>query len=153
MELFEARFELPCSIEEVFDLVIRPEGIKQVSPPEMGLFFTSSPDRYALGSRITFKVQAMGLVRELVHEVTAFDDPHSFTEAQVSGPFRSWIHEHVFEAREGGGAIVIDRIRFLPPGGVAGMIMTASRIRENLEDGFEYRHEQLERHFRSVAGS
>lgn len=153
MESFEARVELPCSIEEVFDLVVRPEGIKQISPPEMGLYFTNSPERYALGARVEFKVQAMGLVREIAHEITAFDEPHSFVEKQVSGPFREWIHEHVFEAKDGGGSIVIDRIQFLPPGGVAGMIMTASKIRENLEAGFDYRHEQLEMHFQNSGDS
>lgn len=148
MESFEARVELPCTIEAAFDLVARPEGIKKISPPEMGLYFVNAPEKYELGTKVEFKVQAMGLVREIAHEVTAFDDPNSFIEEQISGPFRHWIHEHVVEAREGGGCVVIDRIQFLPPGGVAGMIMTASKILENLEDGFDYRHEQLERHFK-----
>lgn len=151
MESFEAQVELPCSVEEVFDLVARPEGIRQISPPEMGLFFTQAPERYSLGTTVEFKVQAMGLVREITHQVTAFSEPHSFTEEQISGPFRHWVHEHLFEPRDGGGCIVIDRIAFLPPGGVAGMIMTASRILENLEEGFDYRHEQLERHFQKPA--
>lgn len=146
METFEALVELPCPVEEVFDLVARPEGIRKISPPEMGLYFTSAPERYSQGITVEFKVQAMGLVREISHKVTAFNEPHSFTEEQVTGPFRHWVHEHVFESRDG-GCVVIDRIEFLPPGGVAGMIMTASRILENLEDGFDYRHEQLELHF------
>ncbi len=153
MELFEARVELPCTVEEVFDLVARPEGIKQISPPEMGLYFTNSPERYALGTKVEFKVQAMGLVREITHEVTAFDDPTSFIEEQTAGPFKHWVHEHIFETREGGGCVAIDRIQFLPPGGVAGMIMTASRILDNLEDGFDYRHEQLENYFREHSES
>lgn len=153
MEMFEARVELPCSVEDVFDLVARPEGIKKISPPEMGLFFTNSPERYALGSKVEFKIQALGLVREITHEVTAFDDPRSFTEEQIAGPFQHWVHEHLFETRKGGGCVAIDRIQFQPPGGVAGMIMTASRIRDNLEEGFDYRHEQLERHFQELTGS
>lgn len=148
MESFEARVELPCTIEAAFDLVARPEGIKKISPPEMGLYFVNAPEKYELGTKVEFKVQAMGLVREIAHEVTAFDDPNSFIEEQISGPFRHWVHEHIVEARESGGCVVIDRIQFLPPGGVAGMIMTASKILENLEDGFDYRHEQLERHFK-----
>ncbi len=152
MELFEARVELPCSVEEVFDLVARPEGIKKISPPEMGLFFKNSPERYALGSMVEFKIQALGLVREITHKVTAFDDPRSFTEEQVAGPFRHWVHEHIFETLEDSRCVAIDRIQFLPPGGVAGMIMTTTRILENLEDGFDYRHEQLERHFQELKG-
>lgn len=153
MESFEARLVLPCSVDDVFDLVARPEGIKKITPPEMGLYFTSAPERYVMDSRIEFKIQAMGLVREIVHQVTVFDEPRSFTEEQIAGPFKKWIHEHIFETQEGGGSVVIDRIQFLPPGGVAGMIMNASRILDNLEDGFDFRHEQLERHFQSTSDS
>ena len=118
----------------------------------MGLFFKNSPERYALGAKVEFKIQALGLVREITHKVTAFDDPRSFTEEQIAGPFRHWVHEHIFETLEDRRCVAIDRIQFLPPGGVAGMIMTASRILENLEDGFDYRHEQLERHFQELKG-
>jgi hypothetical protein len=48
--------------------------------------------------------------------------------------------------------VAIDRIQFVPPGGVAGMIMTASRLLENLDEAFDYRNEQLELHFQELAG-
>jgi ligand-binding SRPBCC domain-containing protein len=148
MESFEARVELACSLAEVFDLVTRPTGIQQISPPEMGLSFKQSPERYALGTRIEFSVHAMGLIKEIIHEITVFDEPALFSERQVSGPFRHWVHEHLFEAHESGsGVVVIDRIQFEPPGGLAGMVMNANRIRENLEEGFDYRHGQLEKLF------
>ena len=147
MELFEARVELACTPSEVFDLVTRPTGIQQVSPPEMGLFFTNAPEQYSAGARIEFQVQTMGLVKKIAHEVTLFEEPNFFSERQVEGPFRHWVHEHLFEVRESGGVIVIDRIEFEPPGGIAGMLMTASRIRDNLEDGFDFRHGVLEKLF------
>ncbi len=145
MEVFEVRLTVPCSAETAFDFVARPENIRKISPPDVGLAFTSTPDRYALGSRIEFKVQAFGLVREIVHEVTAFDEPASFVEQQTSGPFQKWIHEHHFEDAGDGRVVIIDRIEFEKPAGVVGLIMTADRIRENLEIGFDFRHEQLER--------
>jgi len=144
MEVFEVRLTVPCSAETAFDFVTRPENIRKISPPDVGLAFTSPPDRYALGSRIEFKVQAFGLVREIVHEVTAFDEPGSFVEQQVSGPFQKWIHEHRFEDAGDGRVVIIDRIEFEKPGGVVGLIMTADRIRETLEIGFDFRHDKLE---------
>lgn len=144
MEVFEVRLTVPCSAESAFDFVIRPENIRQISPPEVSLAFTSVPDRYAMGSRISFKVQAFGLIREIEHEVTAFNEPHSFVEQQINGPFQKWIHEHRFEPTDDGRIVMIDRIEFEKPGGAVGLIMTANRIRENLEDAFDYRHEQLE---------
>jgi len=144
MEVFEVRLTVPCSAETAFDFVTRPENIRKISPPDVGLAFTSALGRYAMGSRIEFKVQAFGLVREIVHEVTAFDEPGSFIEEQTSGPFQKWIHEHQFQDTGDGRVIIIDRIEFEKPGGVVGLIMTADRIRENLEIGFDFRHEKLE---------
>ena len=147
MESFEARVELACSLAEVFDLVSRPTGIQQISPPDMGLSFMESPEQYALGAKVQFRVHAMGLVKEITHEITAFDRPTHFSERQIAGPFQYWEHEHLFELHESGGVIVIDRIQFEPPGGLAGLVMNAKRIRDNLDEGFDYRHEQLEKLF------
>jgi ligand-binding SRPBCC domain-containing protein len=145
MELFETRIELNCSIDDIFNLAATPEGILQLTPPDVQLAFKHAPNRYALGSRIVFQVQALGLIKEIAHEVTHFDDPTFFSEKQVEGPFQHWVHEHHFEQTDTGSVIAIDRIEFLPPGGIAGLLMNAARIRENLEDGFEYRHLQLEK--------
>lgn len=145
MELFETRIELPCSIGAIFDLAATPEGILQLTPPEVQLAFKDAPERYALGTRVVFQVQAMGLIKEIAHEVTDFSDPTFFSEKQVNGPFKHWVHEHHFEQTADGTVIAIDRIEFLPPGGIAGLLMNATKIRETLEDGFDYRHLQLEK--------
>lgn len=145
METFEARLTLPCSAEAAFDFLAQPENIKRISPPDMGLFFVDAPERLSLGARMSFKVQAFGVAREAVHEITQFDEPGSFTEQQVKGPLGHWVHEHLFEADGEGAVTLIDRIEFEPPGGIVGLMITADRILENLEEAFDHRHDQLEK--------
>jgi ligand-binding SRPBCC domain-containing protein len=145
METFESRLTLPCAAEVAFDFLAYPENIKRISPPDMGLFFVEAPERLSLGARMQFKVQAFGVVREATHEITQFDEPRSFTEKQVKGPLRHWVHEHLFEPDGEGAVTMIDRIEFKPPGGVVGLLVNADRILENLEDGFDHRHDQLEK--------
>lgn len=144
METFELRVTLPCSIEKAFEFLIQPANIKLVTPSGMGLYFVAAPERLSLGARMHFKVQAYGVAREAVHEVTEFLPFTKFVERQISGPMKSWTHEHLFEASDS-GVIVIDRIRFEPPGGVAGLLITKNRVLENLEDGFDHRHAKLEK--------
>ena len=110
----------------------------------MGLFFMEAPERLSLGAKMHFKLQAYGVARESIHEVTQFESARRFVEQQVSGPLKKWVHEHVFEV-SGSGVTLIDRIQFEPPGGVIGLMITASRILENLEDGFDHRHGALEK--------
>jgi ligand-binding SRPBCC domain-containing protein len=147
METFEAQIELSCSPETVFDFLIQPANIKAISPPGVGLFFVSAPERLELHSRMQFKLQAFGVAREATHEVTGFEPYARYVEEQVSGPMRSWVHEHLFEPTAS-GVIVIDRITFQPPGGVAGLLISKDRILENLDDGFYYRHQQIAKHLK-----
>lgn len=145
MEHFEARLELPCSAEVAFDFLTQPENIKRISPPDMGLYFVEAPKRLSLGAKMHFKVQAFGVAREAIHEITQLDEPASFTETQIKGPLGHWVHEHLFEPIDERSVAVIDRIEFEPPGGVVGLMITGDRILENLEDGFDHRHDQLEK--------
>ena len=145
METFEARLTLPCAAEVAFDFLAHPENIKRISPPDMGLFFVEAPERLSLGARMQFKVQAFGVAREATHEITQFDEPGSFTEQQVKGPLGHWVHEHLFESDGEGAVTMIDRIEFKPPGGVVGLLINADRILDNLEEGFDHRHDQLEK--------
>jgi ligand-binding SRPBCC domain-containing protein len=145
MENFEARLLLPCDVEVAFDFLSRPENIKLISPPDMGLFFLDAPEQLSLGARMYFKMLAFGVAREAVHEVTQFEGQVSFVEQQVSGPLGHWVHEHRFESAEEGSVTLIDRIEFEPPGGIVGLMINAERILDNLEEGFGYRHDQLEK--------
>jgi len=145
METFEVRLSLPCAAEAAFDFLSRPENIRLISPPDMGLFFLDAPERLSLGARMRFKMLAFGVAREAVHEITQFEEQVSFIEQQVSGPLGHWVHEHRFETEEEGSVTLIDRIEFEPPGGIVGLMINAERILDNLDEGFGYRHDQLEK--------
>jgi ligand-binding SRPBCC domain-containing protein len=144
MELFEIEVELACTQQEVFEFLLRPENISRISPPDVGLFFVNAPEVLEMGSRMDFRVRAYGVIREASHEITQFENPNSFTEDQISGPLQYWSHQHLFEIHGENQCRVIDRIEFQPPKGVAGLVMNKNRIRENLEEGFDFRHGKLE---------
>jgi len=112
---------------------------------ELGLSFTSAPEIVELGSQIEFKVQGFGQVQTMAHEITALVPHELITETQIRGLFAKWVHEHAFEADARGNVLVIDRIDFLPPAGLLGLLITAGKIMEQLEDGFAHRHEQLQK--------
>jgi len=150
MQTFETQVVLPAPIETVFDFIARPENIRKISPPQMGLSFQQAPERISAGVQIAFSLQAFGISRSAVHEIIQFDEPRSFFERQVTGPFGNWEHEHLFESDAQGRVIVTDRIRFEPPGGMLRLVMTPKLILEQLEDGFDHRYGQLERIFGRV---
>nr|WP_217274890.1 SRPBCC family protein [Rathayibacter sp. VKM Ac-2835] len=74
-----------------------------------------------LGEEVTWRARHFGVPLRLTSRITAFDAPHSFTDEQTRGPFRSFRHEHRFEA-DGGGSVMTDRVSFRAPFGVLGRI-------------------------------
>lgn len=145
MPVFETSVTLDCPRERAFEFLLRPANIVRISPPELGLAFTSAPEIVELGSRIEFKIQGFGQVQTLVHEITRLVHPEQITETQVRGLFSRWVHEHIFGTNTSGQVVVTDRIEFEPPGGLLGFLVTAGRILDQLEEGFEHRHAQLQK--------
>jgi len=145
MPVFETSVALDCPQERAFDFLLQPANIARIAPPELGLSFVSAPETLELGSLMEFKIQGYGHVQKMVHEITDLVRPTVFTEAQIRGLFASWVHEHAFETNDRGQAVVIDRITFLPPAGLLGLLVTSRKILEQLEEGFDHRHAQLQK--------
>ena len=152
MAVFEASVELACSPEAAFEFLAQPENIRGITPSSVMLIFDAAPKRLSLGARMEFRVQAYGVVRSAVHEVTAWDEPRRFVERQIEGPTGSWEHEHLFQPTSH-GVRVTDRITFTPPGGMLGLLINERKLREALEDGFGHRHHELEKRFGTPQGA
>lgn len=142
MALFECSVELPHSPETVFDFLIRPANVFQTLPPDSGLTYLSHPDVLELGSQVELQVERYNMVHRAVHAVSAFDPVSRFTEKQLEGPLGEYEHEHVLTP-VAAGTMLVDRIVFEPPGGLAGFLITESVIRQEFEKGFVYRHRVL----------
>ena len=152
MPVFEASVDLACSPETAFEFLAHPENIRLITPSSVMLVFDAAPQRLSLGARMEFRVQAYGVVRSAVHEVTAWNEPRSFVERQVAGPLGSWEHAHLFQSISN-GVRVTDRIEFSPPGGMLGLLINERKIREALDAGFGHRHHELEKRFGIPAGT
>jgi len=72
-------------------------------------------------------------------EVTAWDPPRRFVDEQRRGPYRFWIHEHRFAARDG-GTDVFDHVEYGVPGGV---VVNSLLVAPDLRKVFEYRRKRL----------
>jgi hypothetical protein len=63
-----------------------------------------------------------------------------FEDVQISGPFKSWRHQHIIEPHAD-GAILRDEIEYEPPFSVFGSLAAPFAITPKLEKMFAYRHE------------
>src|SRR5690242_11929136 len=124
MPVFEATQTFSRPVAELFDFFCQPANLTRVSPPELHLSLVEAPERLALGSRITVKGRRWGIPHKITSKVIEFEPNVRFVDEQVEGPFRKFIHTHIFEALPDGGTRTTDRIEYEKPGGALGLIVT-----------------------------
>jgi ligand-binding SRPBCC domain-containing protein len=85
-----------------------------------------------LGEEVTWRGRHFGITQHFTSRITAFDYPHSFTDAMQRGAFRSFVHQHLFEAASG-GTLMTDVLVFAAPLGVLGWIAEQLVLRRYLQ--------------------
>lgn len=126
-------------LDEVFAFFAQPRNLARITPRSMDLRFLTEERPMSEGLRIDYRMKP--LLRVPVTwktRIEAWSPPHSFRDVQVSGPYRSWEHEHRFEAVPG-GTLVHDEIRYALPFGPLGDVANAIAVRSELERIFRHR--------------
>ena len=75
-----------------------------------------------LGESVTWEARHLGVRQRLTSAVTAFDRPAHFRDAMTAGAFRTFAHDHRFEATDG-GTVMTDDIVFRSPFGPLGWLV------------------------------
>lgn len=156
-ELYRAETELPTSIQEAFAYHERDGALQRLVPPWESVQIEHSDRSLHVGSRVVMKTKVMGIPLRWVAEHTVYDPPHLFADTQLSGPFASWNHRHMFSGLDPENddlqnksskigieqqAItqLIDEIRYRLPMGFLGRTFGSSMARKTIEAMFAYRH-------------
>ena len=98
-----------------------------------------------LGESVTWEARHLGLRRRLT-----FDRPTYFRDVMTRGAFRSFAHDHRFEA-QGGGTVMTDEVEFRSPLGPLGWLVDALYMTGYLRRLLEGRCEAIRREAEAVA--
>jgi ligand-binding SRPBCC domain-containing protein len=75
------------------------------------------------GESVTWEAKHLGMTRRMTVEITAMDRPIHFRDEQTDGPFKSFVHDHLFEDLGDGVTRMTDRVAFASPFGVVGRVV------------------------------
>jgi ligand-binding SRPBCC domain-containing protein len=103
-----------------------------------------------LGESVTWEARHLGVRQQLTSKVTAFDCPTYFRDVMTRGAFRSFAHDHRFEA-QGGGTTMIDEVEFRSPVGPLGWVVDALFMTGYLQRLLEGRCQAIKREAEAVA--
>ncbi|MEI7938236.1 MAG: SRPBCC family protein [Verrucomicrobiota bacterium] len=131
---------LPRPLEEVFDFFADARNLQALTPDWLDFsVLTPAPILMRAGTLIDYRLRLRGFPIRWQSEITAWEPPHRFVDEQRRGPYKLWIHEHRFEARDG-GTLVGDFVRYAAPGG---WLVEWLFVRRDVERIFQFRREKL----------
>ncbi|MEM6455349.1 MAG: SRPBCC family protein [Acidobacteriota bacterium] len=104
-------FWLPAPRDAVFDFFADARNLNTMTPPWLAFHIVdpTPPISMAVGTRITYRMRWRGLPLPWQSEIVDWRPNDVFTYAMRRGPYRSWVHEHIFETRDD-GTYVLDRV-------------------------------------------
>jgi ligand-binding SRPBCC domain-containing protein len=109
---------LPRPLEEVFRFFSDPGNLQRITPPWLDFeILRGHHAQMRAGLVIDYRLRIHGIPLRWQSEITAWEPPHRFVDEQRRGPYRLWIHEHLFEEK-GNDTLVRDRVQYAVPGGI-----------------------------------
>ena len=137
---------VPRGREEVFPFFADPMNLERITPPFLHFrIVTPPPLEMRPGLLIDYRLRLYGIPLGWRTRIEAWEPPHGFTDVQVSGPYRSWVHRHEF-VEVSGGTEVRDCVDYVLPFGPLGRI-AHPLVRASLDRIFAYRRGAIARAF------
>lgn len=131
---------VPLNRHQVFALFSDAFQLEHLTPPWLNFrVLTPRPIEMQPGRLIDYQIRLHGIPIRWRTEITDWEPPFRFTDSQLRGPYRLWVHTHTFQELDG-GTLVRDRVEYEVPGGA---IANRLFVQDDLRRIFNYRHDQL----------
>jgi ligand-binding SRPBCC domain-containing protein len=150
---FVARTVVPASADAVFDWHEAPGAFQRLTPPGEPVRVVRQEGGIRDGARVSVRVGPwpFSLTWELEHR--DYQRGRSFTDQQVTGPFRFWRHVHRMVPQGPNASLLEDSIEYELPMGALGRLLGGPLVQWKLKRLFAYRHAVTRRAFERPVGS
>ena len=133
---------VPTPLDETFAFFADAWNLERITPPFLRFrIVTPAPIRMRVGTLIDYRLRLRGIPVRWRTEITAWDPPHGFTDEQLRGPYRKWVHRHDFRP-EDGGTRFDDTVVYAVAGGT---LVDRLIVRPDVTRIFEYRRKVIGR--------
>ena len=126
-------------VQEVFEFFSNAENLETLTPKNLKFeILTPAPIEMRPGALIDYRIKLFGIPMYWKTEITEFEPGVRFVDTQLKGPYKQWIHEHRFEAVDG-GTLMTDTVDYEIGFGFLGAIAQRLFVKQEVEKIFRYR--------------
>jgi len=148
LHIFKQEMTIDKPIEEVFSFFSNAENLNKLTPPILDFkILTPLPIAMKRGALIDYKIKLNGIVFKWKTKITAWEPNKRFEDTQLKGPYKVWIHEHLFEVVNG-KVKMTDTVTYEAPGGFLEPLINKFYISKKVAEIFEFRTKMLEEFFK-----
>jgi len=141
--IFEEETFLTYSLDKVFAFFSDAKNLAAITPPSLRFhILTPLPIEMKEGAIIEYRLRLFGIPFTWRTLITSWNPMRCFTDAQVKGPYRKWVHTHSFEETDG-GVMMRDRVEYVVPGGLVEPIIHKVFVRPQVNGIFAHRSKVL----------
>jgi len=143
MELIIIHTFISADIKTCFDLArnidfhqksLQHSNEKAISGKTSGLI--------ELGESVTWEAKHFGFTQKLTSKITEFKSPNYFVDEMVTGAFKSFKHEHIFQ-QKGNQTLMIDKFYFQSPFGIVGKLVNRFFLKKYMTNLLKTRNQLL----------
>jgi ligand-binding SRPBCC domain-containing protein len=144
MHEYQASVVLPRIREEAFEHLRRTANLLKMFPAGTASNLSIKvPEIMNVGEVVDFKVKALGGHYQFVHEIKEVVAPEKIVLVQIEGPFKAWTQELHFQDSENQNTLMTSIVRFAPPGGMLGFVVTPKLVISQLKEWVGRGHELI----------
>ncbi len=135
---------VPAPRQKVWDYFCDPQNLNAITPPDMNFEILQGADaKMYPGQLIEYRVEFVrGIRSRWLTEISHVRAGEYFVDEQRVGPYRFWYHEHGFQDTPA-GTCMTDRVTYVVPFGVLGVLVNTFWIRKRLEQIFDFRRQKI----------
>lgn len=138
--------EIYCSVQlskksdEVFEFFSNANNLEILTPNFLKFKILGSlPDKIKLNDKIDYRLTLRYIPIKWRSEITVWEPNKRFVDEQIAGPYRKWVHEHLFIDNEN-GCLAIDKVKYKV---WFGFIVDKLFVKKELERIFSFRANKL----------
>jgi ligand-binding SRPBCC domain-containing protein len=140
--LLTASHIIPFSREKAFEYFKDPKNLCDITPVwlDFCMIGENSFGEIRENSEFEYSIKWMGIKMQWKSRIVHFHPPERFTDIQIKGPYRSWVHHHILEEVPEGTRMK-DEITYTIP--FIALPLHSVIVKKQLEDIFHYRAEKI----------